>query len=225
MPAKETDASAAPIERNSVSDQVYVRIKAEILSGKLAQGMRVNESHLAKRFVTSRAPVREAVQRLLQEGLLETRAHYGPSVIELDHAKIVQLYEARMAIETRAVAILCENGSDEEFDELDGIVTRMSRAAESENSEALVEAELDFHRLLCELSGNDYLVKINDFLQGQVRLALIIDNSNYLDMQQIVEEHRAFLKVMRTRDTDGVVRALESHIMTSLDNFPERRRG
>jgi DNA-binding GntR family transcriptional regulator len=213
-PAATTDA--APIGRHSVAEQVYRRLKDDILTGRIGLGERVVESRIARRCQTSRAPVREAVQRLTQEGLLETRIHFGPSVISLDRDKISELYEARFAIEARAIDALCRQEGNAAADLLDGHVEAMRAACAAGDAGRLVEGELAFHMDLCRLSGNSYLIRISQMLQDQTRLALMVDNAHYPRLLDVAEEHVQLVTAIRNRDPVNAVRELESHIKSSL---------
>ena len=88
----------AQIDRLSVAEQVYDHVRSAILKGDIPQGTRVVEAQIAKNLKISRAPVREAVNRLLQDGLLESKTHYGPSVVQMTPEKIRYLYDLRAAI-------------------------------------------------------------------------------------------------------------------------------
>jgi DNA-binding GntR family transcriptional regulator len=93
----------SPIHRETVVEQVYGKLRTAILSGDIAQGSRIVELQVARDLGTSRAPVREAINRLLQAGLVETRAHHGPSVITMTHEQAIKLYKLRSAVECAAI--------------------------------------------------------------------------------------------------------------------------
>ena len=80
---KQDEANVSVIQRHSVADQVYFDLRNRILSGQIAQGERIVEASIAKSLGISRAPIREAVNRLTEAGLLESRTHYGTSVIQM----------------------------------------------------------------------------------------------------------------------------------------------
>jgi len=206
-----------PIERKSVAEQVYGRLRADILSGRIALGARVVESQIAARFKTSRAPVREAVQRLVQDGLLEAKPHQGPSVVTLTKTDIRQLYEARAAIESRAVAALCAQRNPDHIVLLEQQIEEMRKASRERNFDALVGSELEFHLMLCQLSANVYLLRMGEILQDQVRLALNIDNANYNKLSDIAEEHVNLVEAIRLGDAQEALKELEAHIFDSIE--------
>lgn len=206
-----------PLDRRSVADQIHDRLKAEILSGSIALGERVVESQIAQRYHTSRAPVREAVQRLIQEGLLEARVHFGPSVISLGPERIAELYEARLAIEARAVEALCRSRNASALDELEKHIEGMRAASHDGDFARLIDSELAFHMALCRFSGNSYLIRISQMLQDQTRLALAVDNAQYAQMLDVAEEHVQLVAAIREGDAAKAVQELERHIMSSLD--------
>lgn len=219
MRKQEQVTDSPPIQRQSIADQVYRRIKRDILTGQIALGTRVVETQISRDYGTSRAPVREALQRLIQEGLLEDRPHHAPSVISLDRDSIIQLYEARLAIESRAVEKICSRTDNPDLDLLDALIEAMRAASRDKDLQRLVDSELAFHTMLCRLSGNDYLLRISQSLQDHVQLALWVDNANYTQMQDVAEEHVRLVDAIRARDSNAAVEELKTHIMASLEKL------
>ncbi len=208
------------IERTSIADQVYDHLREAVLNGDLPQGERVIEARIAKSLGISRAPVREAVNRLIQDGLLEARTHFGASVIQMDAGKIRHLYELRSAIEELAIRKVVERREAVDLEPLRACVAEMRRMARNGDLRRLVEAEVAFHRILCELSGNPYVIKVNGMLTAQMRLALTIDNSNYEDMADAADEHEPILAVIREGDAERAAKLISAHILSSLDKIP-----
>jgi DNA-binding GntR family transcriptional regulator len=207
------------IDRLSIADQVYEHLRSEILAGALRQGERVIEAQVAKNLHISRAPVREAVNRLLQDGLLETKTHFGPSVIQMTPEKIRSLYDLRAAIEGLAIREVVRRRNDLDLAPLRSCVVEMKRCARRKDLAGLVDVELEFHRLLCALAGNPYIIKVNAILDAQVRMALTIDNAQYENLTDAADEHEPILEAIQSGDAAKAARLIEAHILSSLSSF------
>ena len=109
-PMTKADPTAEPISRTTLSGQITERLRDGILAGLYSQGDQLNEAELARRFGVSRGPLREAMQRLIQVGLLENRPHRGVFVPELTDEDLADIYFAREAIETAALGRIMAEG-------------------------------------------------------------------------------------------------------------------
>jgi DNA-binding GntR family transcriptional regulator len=205
------------IDRFSVAEQVYEHLRNAIVSGQIAQGERVVELQIARSLRTSRAPVREAVNRLLQDGLLESRTHFGPSVIQMTLPKMRYLYDLRVAIETLAVRYLTASRNEVDFKPLHALIEEMRHAARKGDVMAVVEAELRFHETMCELGGNPYVSRAGRMIDGQLRMALAVDNANYEDLADVAAEHEPVLAAIESGDAIRATAILTTHILGSLE--------
>lgn len=205
------------IDRFSVAEQVYEHLRNAIVSGQIAQGERVVELQIARSLRTSRAPVREAVNRLLQDGLLEARTHFGPSVIQMTLPKMRYLYDLRVAIETLAVRYLTASRNEVDFKPLRALIEDMRHAARKGDVMAVVEAELRFHETMCELGGNPYVSRVGRMIDGQLRMALAVDNANYEDLADVAAEHEPVLAAIESGDAIRATAILTTHILSSLE--------
>ena len=99
----------APLARTSYADQAHEAIRTWIVSGELPMGARLVETQLSERLGVSRAPVREAIRRLTEEGLVDAVPHVGATVRTLDGDGLVDLYNARAAVEAVAIRLAVRN--------------------------------------------------------------------------------------------------------------------
>lgn len=213
-------AAGVHVERSSLADQVYEHLREAVLRGDLPQGERVVEARIARQLAVSRAPVREAINRLLGDGLLEAHTHVGATVVQMTPEKIRHLYELRAAIEGLAIRKVVAARDRLDLTPLRACVEEMRRMAQAGDLRRLVEAEVAFHRILCELSGNPYVVAMNETLAAQMRLALVIDNARYAEMAEAAEEHAPLLAVIAGGDPERAARMIRAHILSSLDKLP-----
>ncbi len=216
---KQDESGAGVIQRQSVASQVYLDLRSRILSGQIPQGERLVEATIARALGTSRAPVREAVNRLMEAGLLENRTHFGPSVVQMSRDKIRELYTVRNAIESLAIQAVARRHSRSDLVELRRLIAVMTERAGAKDLPGLVEAELVFHETLWRMADNPYVEKIAGLLFDHMRLALTADNGSYGNLLDVALEHEPLVDAIETGDPDKASQALRHHIMSSIETF------
>jgi DNA-binding GntR family transcriptional regulator len=204
--------------------EVLESLRTDILAGGIKPGSRLLEADIAQRMGVSRAPVREAIRQLEQEGLVEFFPHRGAVVVGLPEDEIDAIYELRALIEERAIARACVRATDADVARLDALVDEM-RHAHAENDIALLaEIDLRFHGLLVELSGFSLLRHIWGSLDGLVRVrsyqALYRPGraARYF-LGGSIQSHTQLLDALRTRDPDTAARAVRAHILDVVDQL------
>lgn len=205
------------IQRLSIADQIYGELRARILSGVLARGSRIVEGQLAKSLGISRVPIREAVNPLMEAGLLESRTHYGNTVVKVTADKLHQLYAARVAGEQLAVREVVHKGRRHDLWMLKASVREMKARVRAEDLPGLVETELGFHQALWAKAGNPYIDRAAGLLVDHMRLALAVDNAVHTDLAEVAREYESLLATIAEGDLDRTAAALESHIMSALE--------
>ncbi len=131
-----------------------------MISRKITAGTQLSEAALAKAFGVSRGPLREAMQRLLQEGLLRSERNRGIFVKELTHDDIADIYDARMAIESAAIRMIVARSESADLSTLRDAYANFSKAAASGEPESVSDADLSFHAALVSASGSPRLVRM-----------------------------------------------------------------
>ena len=157
-PVIDAPAGLGPIEQTPLRIQVADLIRSAIVTGQLRPGAALVETALAELFHVSRAPIREAIQDLENDGLVETVAYRGKRVKPLTIQEVVEICDMRQLFEVMAVRRIIEQRTP--IDELRGPCEAMERAAAEGNREALVAADEVFHRTLIQLSDHDLLAQL-----------------------------------------------------------------
>lgn len=176
---------------------------------------RINEGELAAHLNTSRTPVREALNRLVAEGFLTFQSGRGFFCRSLSPSLILDLYEARVAIECEALRLSCTKATDQEIDELKTALNAMeSRYLSCTDPAELLTMDEDFHNRLAALSGNQELVNILNNLNDRIRYVRLINLKTLLDkpVNARMSAHRMILKGLVGRDAEVAVAAMRSHI-------------
>lgn len=154
------DAIGEPLTRVLLSDQVYARVRGLIIEGALAPGARLVESEIARQFNVSQAPVREAVRRLVHEGLADHIPRRGSFVAVVSQEDAHHARAVRVAIEELAARTVAAQSSNTPFEALEVQVEAMRRAALQGDVGGFRDADITFHRTVCEISGNPFLPKL-----------------------------------------------------------------
>jgi DNA-binding GntR family transcriptional regulator len=208
------------ISRVSVVDQVYDNLRAAIVSGEIPQGSRIVELQIAKSLGTSRAPVREAINRLMQAGLVESRPHHGPSVIQMSYEQVIKLYRLRVAVECAALEEIGRQSPQPPLDELAQWAGRMTELARQPRAEAFrlfVEADLRFHQTLWAMSRNEYIERVAIQIGDHVQIALAVDNARSDDLDRIAAGHYPLIEAIAAGNTQAATQMMEYHL-----RFPDK---
>lgn len=208
--------SLEPVNRETTPGLISAQIRARILDGTFPPGAQLGEAKLAARMNVSRGPVREALQRLVQEGLLRNVKNRGACVASLGPDDIADVYLARGAIERAAARILLRRSCRDDFDELDAMVERMSEAAVEGRWSELAELDLGFHETLVRLADSARLRRMFDTLLAETRLCLAGLREAYPVRGELVEEHRRLVRTLRDGDEAGVLALVDGHLADAV---------
>ena len=221
-----SDPAAEPISRTTLSVQVTERLRDGILAGAYSQGEQLNEAELARRFGVSRGPLREAMQRLIQDGLLETRPHRGVFVPELTDEDLADIYFAREAIETAALRRVMAAGESVSVSQrLTVEVDRLVDALRRDDWNGVVDHEMRFHTQLVDSADSRRLSRMYSALIAETRLCLHLPVSGFSGREYFVEEHVALVERLAAEDAAGAQRAIRKHLHEPPSSPARRRRG
>jgi DNA-binding GntR family transcriptional regulator len=146
------------VKQESTRDKVYQAIKDAILAGRLELGERITEPILASEFQVSRAVVREALQQLAHEGLVEQNSYKGTRVVQLSPEQIDEHLSARLLLETEIVRQAKEKLTDEDRKQLKAMARKLESVVN--NPQLYAELDLRLHGRIWELSGNQTFQKL-----------------------------------------------------------------
>lgn len=212
-----------PVERRATASIIADRLRERILNGSFRPGMQLGEAQLAERLAVSRGPVREAMQRLIQEGLLRGERHRGVFVIELDSQDVADIYLARKAIEGTAAALVARRHDEATFAQLEQIVDAMDQAAEGKRWADVVKYDLAFHEAVVGASGSKRLARMFGTLLAETGLCMIGLQSSYSVWHELVLEHRALLEAMRRGREPELLTLVEQHLDSAVPNLQKSK--
>lgn len=190
----------------------YHKIRAAIQSGELKPGERLREAELAESIGLSRTPVREALARLVSEGLVIHDATRGIMVAELDYSMVTELYYMREVLEGTAARLTAQHASDVEISILDDLCNQYEAAIQSGNGAALTTSNRHFHDTLYRCSHNRYLINMLTVLHDALSLLGSTTLRSPERAAETLQEHLAVVAAVRARDPDAAEAALRAHI-------------
>lgn len=179
--------------------------------GNLPPGSQLTEAEAAARLQVSRGPVREALQRLVQEGLLKAVRNRGVFVPKLGSGDVVDVYLAREAIEKAAARVLIEKGSTG-LEATEQVLQRMASAAKRGRWSNLAQLDFEFHQSLVKASGSPRLARMLGTLMVESRLCVLALEGAYRASADLVEEHRQLFEAIRRGDQDVTEQRITEHM-------------
>ncbi|HEY1573767.1 MAG TPA: GntR family transcriptional regulator [Pseudonocardiaceae bacterium] len=208
-----------PVERRSTVEIVSDELRSAIQYGSLEPGAQLGEAELAARLGVSRGPLREAMQRLVQEGLLRSEPHRGLFVVTLDEHDVADVYTARLAIERAACQLIMRSNRDAASVALTEAVKDLTKAARRRDRVAMSDADQAFHETLVRCSGSPRLVRMADTLLVETRMCLRALQLHYPEPAELVEEHKALLDAIVVGDVALLLRLIELHMVDSIERL------
>lgn len=210
-------ASLAEIKGQSLRTQVLNALRDAILDGELRPGQPLVETDLAAQLGVSRAPLREALQMLRGEGLVEAVPYKGTTVRALTRTDIEELYSLRLNLEIFAVQRIVERGGPSALEGIRAAYEDLARAAEEGNYKAITDADLRFHEGLILLSGHSLLHQVWRGVALRVRQVMAFRNKQYGNPSQIARNHLAILEAVIACDVARATALLNEHIANAED--------
>jgi DNA-binding GntR family transcriptional regulator len=205
-------ATQGPLQRATLSVQIAGRIRDDILSGAYPPGAQLHEVELALSFGVSRGPLREAMQRLVQEGLLRSAPHRGVFVPELSEDDILDVFFVRATLEVAAVRrVVASDRRKGVARTLDDIADRMDRALKAGDRATGGELDFEFHRTLVDAAGSERLSRTYATVQAETRLCLHRLMGGYRSSRDLADEHHRLARLIAEAPVDAVVEDLQRH--------------
>lgn len=193
-------------------DVVFNTLRQAILTGELKPGERLMEIHLANKLGVSRTPIREAIRKLELEGLVTMIPRRGAEVAQITEKSMTDVLEVRRAVDALCVELACERITQEELEALQRACENFAEAVSSGEVKRITEADVEFHDIIVNATGNRRLVQLVNTLSEQMyryRFEYIKDVSQH---QSLVEEHRAIYESILKKDKQGASEAAKLHI-------------
>lgn len=216
--------SLGQIDNKSLRERVLDSLRTAIINGELKPGDTLIETDLAAQLGISRAPLREAINILSVEGLVETIPYHGTKVRKLARKDIEELYSVRSMMEVFAIERIIAAGPDrvdEAVTALRRICDEMMGAAREGSMTDVNSIDRRFHNALIEHSGNNLLFMLWNSVTLRVQQVMSLRNKKTGDLQQIARNHLTIVDAIARSDTAEAIRLICEHIGISADLIAE----
>lgn len=210
------------LRSKTITDAVYDQLKIDILSGVFRPGQRLFEGDLAKDLDVSRTPVRDAMIRLEQEGLITTKPHRGIFVRKLTRKDIQDYYQTRAVLEGLGAKLATINAKEEDLQKLKDILEEMRNVLEAnkdlKNFKEIVLINNKFHELIFDIADNNVLAKIRDTLSSPIALVRSTSWLNKDRKIEVWEEHARIVSAILAKDAELAQKKAEEHIYKAWES-------
>ena len=207
--------------RRRLADEVYDQLVSAIMNLDIGQQDRLVQEKLATDLGISRTPVREALMRLEQEGVLQKSAQGGYRLHQMSDQEVRELYQTRAAIEGQVARILAEKNDPSDLAKLRETIKREENIS-SASIRDYFEANRNIHRNFVELANNRYLLEMFDMTWGKAMAFQLFAQIENVDLSKSLGDHMALVDVIETGDK---VEALEVFIQHIQDGFDLQMQG
>ena len=206
----------------TLAEKVFTELATAIVRGELRPGERLSEQNLVERYGGSRAPMREAIQKLEARNLVVRVPHAGARVVSLSLQELKDIYEVRLELEGMACRLAAERMTDVEIDELHGLLREHADSIAAEQGQSYYQkaGDLDFHYRIIKGSKNH---RLHQMLCGDlyhiVRMYRYQTSTSSKRPQQALLEHQRIVEAIAGRDAELAELLMRRHIQASLNNL------
>jgi len=208
--------------RTSLEQFAYEQIKAAIYTRRFSPGFALTEKTLCVSLKVSRSPVRNALRKLADEGLVTIFPNRGAFVTELDEEQIRQLYEVKIELETLACRMGIKNFTSQDIDSLNRLIEEEQSAFSERNFRQYLEINGKFHELIVSRANNRYLTELFMQVYRKLTIALILYDNFYVapgDKIHSIHYNREIIRAIESQDIDAFHGFVKELAQAAMDNL------
>lgn len=203
-------------QRRRLADEVYDQLVQAIMDREIKPDDTLVQEKLAADMQISRTPVREALMRLEQEGVLEVSKRGSFRLYRMDDQEVKELYQSRAAVEGQCARILAVRGDPDDIARLRTIVEREEDLSEH-SARAYFEANRNIHRSFVEMAQNRFLLEMFDMIWGKAMAFHLFATIEKVDLRHSLGAHMALVDAIETGDRTAALEVFTNHIQDGFD--------
>jgi DNA-binding GntR family transcriptional regulator len=211
------------VTRTTAAGTILTALRGDILRMALLPGMPLVERELIERFGVSRTPVREALIRLAEDGLVDIFPQSGTFVSRIPIEALPEAVVIRQALEVATIPLAISRASEADFAALDAIIARQDAMAKLGDQDAFHAADEAFHEVLAWIAGHPGLWRVAQQAKLQIdrcrRLTLPAPGR----MAHVIDEHRGIVAALRARDVAAASSAMRMHLNALIPDVTDLR--
>ena len=212
----------APITTQTLSNELTSTLRDGIITGQIAQGSKLSETKLAKELDVSRGPLREAIRRLEGMNLIEHIPQQGARVVEINLNLILQIYDTREALESKAAALAAVNMSSKDIDQLHREIDTQSKFMQ-ENTGIPAESDYAFHEMVIKGSKNNIIERtLLHELYNLIKMFRYQNEFARTSTTNALIEHRQIAYAIEQRDAELAEVTMRRHCARSRERIKRR---
>ena len=206
--------SLVNIKKQTLSEQIFEKIKDDILSGKVKKGEKLTEKKLAEEMGVSQTPVRESFNKLSSLGLIKIIPWKGAIVLEYSHKHRRDTYECRSVLEQLAIELAVLNIQDEELKQLKYLSNQYKN---TNDSDEIFNISTEIHELILKVANNNKLSFLLEHLKDVIYYDRNISSIDDQRKAEIIKEHKEIIKNIELHDITEAKKSMHRHIMNGLN--------
>ncbi len=198
---------------SGLKEYVYHELKKMLISNVIKPGERIYEINIAEKLEVSRTPVREAINQLVAEGFVENRPRKGVFAAEISKDELIKMLDVRIALESLAIKLCCENIKDDEIKELRDILKNLEERLRNKNYIEDNQWDSKIHRFIAEIADNKKLGSyINDI--QDVFAYTRVHNIKWTEekIERSIEEHKKIVEAISSRNEKDAIKIIKKDI-------------
>jgi DNA-binding GntR family transcriptional regulator len=199
----------------SIADRAYRRLRLAIVECRLAPGQRLTEASIAQKLQVGETPAREALRRLVLEGLVQVTPRHGYAVAAITLRDVHELFELRLLIEPATASMAASNSSAASLARLKDL-GRVGYSDGSQDSvRKFLRANTELHAHIAHLSGNHRLAQLLNQLLSESERLINFGMLSHPQSEATVGEHQKLLEALANRDVNSAREVMEQHIIST----------
>jgi len=209
-------------KKENLHTAIYEKLKSQIINFTLKPGQKLQDRQLGSQFGVSRTPVREALNRLVQEGFIRQIPGQGYFVKETTIKEIEDLYEVREALEALAAQQAIRRINNHQIKKLSEILKRHKKLIQNGRFKGRLLEDADFHKTIALASGNQYLYEIISNIFDKISTFQAIDILTFQRTKTAYQQHKEIFQSLKEKDVQMLEKKLRKHISEAKKNAIER---
>jgi len=205
-------------------NQIYEKLRQDILDEKYAKGQSLVEQKLAKEFGVSRTPIREVLRQLELDGLVESIPNRGVFVVGITREDINHIYSIRERMEGLAALWAAEKITPDELKKMEEIYSLMEFYTEKEDVDQVAKYNTQFHEIIFTAASSKYLKIILKNLQVYIQWARHASLKVPGRLQAALGEHKAILEAFKNKDGALAEKLIMEHVSNSRKNLEKMKK-
>lgn len=199
------------LQQQSLSEQVYDILKMMILSGIIEQGERIPEERIAQQFQVSRTPIREALKKLSDYGLVELKPRSYSVVPKITSEEAKQIADLRVHLEKMAIRLFAALAGEDDYRKLESLAHECEYLLSNNERARAFEKDSEFHLQLMKGSGNRYLYEVYEKLDARIQLLRLNQSVPRIELIPYIKQHIQLIKLMQSSKIDEACELISKH--------------